>query len=172
MTLAAFQSGGSGDGIQPGIDFFAKLKKAGNFLAVTPTQATVASGETPVVIQWNFNNLSWGAAGGASGNPDFKTVVLPGTDVASYYNQAINADAPHPAAARLWEEWIYSPEVQNLYLASSSYPATLDALIANKMVDQSVLTKVGKPDKIVQLTIDQNSKAGALLSSKWAAAIV
>jgi putative spermidine/putrescine transport system substrate-binding protein len=171
VTLAAFQSRGSGDDIQPGIDFFAKLKKAGNFLAVTPTQATVASGETPVVIQWNFNNLSWGAAGGASGNPDFETVVLPGTGVASYYNQAINADAPHPAAARLWEEWIYSPEVQNLYLASSSYPATLDAMIANKTVDQSVLTKVGKPDKIVQLTVDQNTKAGTLLSSKWAAAI-
>ncbi|CAN5427827.1 extracellular solute-binding protein [soil metagenome] len=172
VYLAALQSKGSADDIQPGIDFFSKLKKAGNFLAVTPTQATVASGETPVVLQWSYNNLAWGAAGGTSGNPDYKTVILPGTALGSYYNQAINVDAPHPAAARLWEEYIYSPEVQNLYLAAGAYPATLQAMIANKTVDQKTLTTVGEPPKdFVQLTAAQATTAGALLNSKWAAAI-
>ena len=172
VYLAALQSGGSADNIQPGIDFFSKLKKAGNFLGVTPTQATVASGDTPVVLQWSYNNLAWGAAGGSSGNPDFKTVILPGTALGSYYNQAINVGAPHPAAARLWEEYIYSPEVQNLYLASGAYPATLQAMITAKSVDQKVLTTVGEPPKdFVQLTADQATKAGTLLASKWAAAI-
>ncbi|MEO6115633.1 MAG: extracellular solute-binding protein [Pseudolysinimonas sp.] len=172
VYLAALQSGGSADNIQPGVDFFGKLKKAGNFLAVTPTQATVASGETPVVLQWSYNNLAWGAAGGSAGNPDYKTVILPGTALGSYYNQAINVDSPHPAAARLWEEYIYSPEVQNLYLASGAYPATLQAMIAAKSVDQKVLTTVGEPPKdFVQLTADQATKAGTLLAAKWAAAI-
>jgi putative spermidine/putrescine transport system substrate-binding protein len=172
VYLAALQSGGTADNIQPGIDFFGKLKKAGNFLAVTPTQATVASGETPVVLQWSYNNLAWGAAGGTSGNPDYKTVILPGTALGSYYNQAISVDAPHPAAARLWEEYIYSPAVQNLYLASGAYPATLQAMITAKSVDQKVLTSVGEPPKdFVQLTADQATKAGTLLASKWAAAI-
>ncbi|MFC5500946.1 ABC transporter substrate-binding protein [Lysinimonas soli] len=172
VYLAALQNGGSADNIQAGVDFFGKLKKAGNYLGVTPTQATVASGETPVVIQWSYNNLAWGAAGGSAGNPDFKTVVLPGTALGSYYNQAINVDAPHPAAARLWEEWIYSPEVQNLYLASGAYPATLQAMIKNKTVDQKVLKSVGEPPKdFVQLTADQASKAATVLTSKWAAAI-
>ena len=172
VYLAALQSGGSADNIQPGIDFFSKLKKAGNFLAVTPTQATVASGETPVVLQWSYNNLAWGAAGGASGNPDYKTVVLPGTALGSYYNQAINVDAPHPAAARLWEEYLYSPDVQNLYLAAGAYPATLQAMMAAKTVNQQTLTSVGEPPKdFVQLTAAQATAAGALLNSKWAAAI-
>ncbi len=172
VYLAALQSGGTADNIQSGIDFFSKLKKAGNFLAVTPTQATVASGETPVVIQWSFNNLAWGAAGGASGNPDYKTAILKGSALGSYYNQAINVDAPHPAAARLWEEYIYGVGVQNLYLASASYPATLQAMIAAKTVDQATLTAVGQaPKDFVQLTADQATTAGALLSSKWAAAI-
>ena len=34
--------------------------------------------------------------------------------MAGYYYQAINADAPHPAAARLWQEFLYSDEGQNL----------------------------------------------------------
>jgi putative spermidine/putrescine transport system substrate-binding protein len=172
VYLAALQSGGKADNIQPGIDFFGKLKAAGNFLAVTPTQATVASGETPVVIQWSYNNLAWGAAGGSSGNANYKTVVLPGTALGSYYNQAINVDAPHPAAARLWEEWIYSPEVQNLYLASGAYPATLTAMESAKTVDAKVLATVGAaPKDFVQLTADQATAAATLLTSKWAATV-
>ena len=172
VYLAALQNKGTAADIQPGIDFFQKLKQAGNFQAVTPTQATVVSGETPVVIQWSYNNLAWGAAGGAAGNPNFKTVILPGTALGSYYNQAINVDAPHPAAARLWEEWIYGPEVQNLYLAAGAYPATLAAMEANKTVDAKVLKTVGAPPKnLVQLTAEQAAAAGTLLSSKWAAAI-
>ncbi|GGF16956.1 ABC transporter substrate-binding protein [Subtercola lobariae] len=172
VYLAALQSGGSADNIQPGIDFFSQLKKAGNFLAVTPTQATVASGETPVVIQWSYNNLAWGAAGGTSGNPDYKTVVLPGSALGSYYNQAISVDAPHPAAARLWEEYIYSPEVQNLYLASGAYPATLTAMQSGNTVDKTVLATVGAPPQnFVQLTADQATAAAGLLKSGWASAI-
>ncbi|MCU1421431.1 MAG: transporter substrate-binding protein [Microbacteriaceae bacterium] len=172
VYLAALQNKGTADNIQPGIDFFQKLKQAGNYLAVTPTQATVASGETPVVIQWSYNNLAWGAAGGDAGNKNFKTVVLPGTALGSYYNQAINVDAPHPAAARLWEEYLYTPEVQNLFLASGAYPATLAAMQTNKTVDTKVLATVGAPPKnFVQLTADQATKAGSLLASKWASAI-
>jgi putative spermidine/putrescine transport system substrate-binding protein len=172
VYLAALQNKGSASNIQPGVDFFAKLKKSGNFLAVTPTQATVVSGETPVVIQWSFNNLAWGEAGGAAGNPNFKTVVLPGTALGSYYNQAISVDAPHPAAARLWEEYLYTPAVQNLFLASGSYPATLAAMETAKTVDAKVLAAVGSaPKDFVQLTADQATTAGTLLAAKWAAAI-
>lgn len=172
VYMAALQSGGSADNIQPGIDFFQKLKAAGNFLGTLPTQATVASDETPVVIQWSFNNVAWGPAAGSSGNPNWKTVVLPGAGLGSYYNQTINADAPNPAAARLWEEYLYTPEVQNLYLAAGAYPAELAAMEKAKTVDQATLTKVGAaPKDLVQLTADQATKAASLLSSKWAAAV-
>jgi putative spermidine/putrescine transport system substrate-binding protein len=172
VYMAALQSGGSADDIQPGIDFFQKLKRAGNFLSTLPTQATVASGETPVVIQWSFNNVAWGPAAGSAGNPNWKTVVLPGAGLGSYYNQTINADAPNPAAARLWEEYIYSPAVQNLYLAAGAYPAQLAAMEKAKTVDAATLAKVGAaPQDLVQLTADQATKAASLLSAKWAAAV-
>jgi len=169
---ATLQSGGTADDITPGVQFFSKLKKAGNFLSVLPTQATVSSGETPVVIQWSYNNLAWGPDGGSTGNPNWKTLVLPGVALGSYYNQAINVDAPHPAAARLWEEYLYSPEVQNLFLASGAYPSTLQAMIANKTVDQSVLQSVGEPPKnFVQFTSDQAAAAAKVLAASWSSAI-
>jgi putative spermidine/putrescine transport system substrate-binding protein len=172
VYLAAVQSGGSPDDVQPGIDFFGKLKKAGNMISVLPTQATVNSGQTPVVIQWSFNNVAWGAAGGSAGNPNWKTVILPGTAIGSYYNQAISKTAANPAAARLWEEWIYSPEVQNLYLAAGAYPSTLQAMQKNGTLDQDVLKSVGEaPADLVQLTDDQAAKAATVLKSGWSKAI-
>ncbi len=96
VYLAALENGGSADDITKGVDFFGKLKQAGNFQNVLPSQATVASGETPVVVQWSYNNLAWGPAAGASGNENWKTVVPEGQALGSYYSQAINKDAPHP----------------------------------------------------------------------------
>lgn len=172
VYMAALQSGGSADDVQPGVDFFQKLKQAGNFLPTLASQATVASGETPVVIQWSFNNVAWGPAAGSSGNPNWKVVVLPGAGLGSYYNQTINADGPNPAAARLWEEYLYTPEVQNLFLAAGAYPAQLAAMEKAKTVDQATLTKVGAaPKDFVQLTADQATTAASLLSAKWAAAV-
>ncbi|MEN0103778.1 MAG: ABC transporter substrate-binding protein, partial [Curtobacterium sp.] len=143
VYLAALENGGSADDITKGVEYFGKLKQAGNFQNVLPTQATVASGETPVVVQWSYNNLAWGPAAGTSGNKNWKTVVPKGQALGSYYSQAINKDAPHPAAARLWQEWIASADVQNLYLQAGAFPSTLAALEKSGKVDQDALDAAG-----------------------------
>ncbi|MFT2818099.1 ABC transporter substrate-binding protein [Leifsonia sp. A12D58] len=167
VGLATVQSGGTLDDFQPGIDYFQKLNKAGNFLTVNPTPATIASGETGVVFDWSYTNLA--AAATVDG---WKVTTLPGVAYTSYYNQAINKDAPHPAAARLWQEFIFSPEAQNLYLAAGAYPVTLDAMIAAKTVDQTALDAVGElPADRVTPTTEQSDAANALLAQNWASAV-
>ncbi|GAB3139552.1 ABC transporter substrate-binding protein [Marisediminicola antarctica] len=167
VGLAAAQRGGSLDDFQPGIDFFSELNAAGNFLPLDPTEATIASGETPVVFDWSYNNLAV-----ASTVDGWEVTTLPGVAYTSYYNQAINADAPHPAAARLWQEFIFSPEAQNLYLAAGAYPVTLVAMVDAGTVDQGALDAVGElPEDLVTPTTEQSEAAAALLAEKWAAAI-
>ncbi|GAA3342183.1 extracellular solute-binding protein [Curtobacterium pusillum] len=169
VYLAALENGGSADDITAGVTYFGKLKQAGNFQNVLPTQATVASGETPVVIQWSYNNLAWGPAAGASGNKNWKTVVPEGQALGSYYSQAISKDAPHPAAARLWQEYIASPDVQNLYLQAGAFPSTLAALEKSGKVDQDALDAAGgAPKDYVELTDEQATAAAKVLSAKWA----
>jgi len=169
VQWAALQDGGSADDVQAGIDFFGELADAGNFLPTDPTPATIASGETPVVFDWSYNNL---AAAADAGGRDWKTAVLPGTALASYYNQAINVDAPHPAAARLWQEFIMSDEAQNLYLAAGAYPVRMAAMTEAGTVDQDALAAVGEqPADTVQLTSEQTEAASALLASTWASTI-
>ncbi|PYY63719.1 ABC transporter substrate-binding protein [Curtobacterium sp. MCPF17_003] len=168
VYLAALENGGSADDITKGVDYFGDLKKAGNFQNVLPTQATVASGETPVVIQWSYNNLAWGPAAGGSGNKDWKTVVPEGQALGSYYSQAITKDAPHPAAARLWQEYIASPEAQNLYLQAGAFPATLSAMEKSGKVDQDALDAAGgAPKDYVELTDAQVADAAKVLKAKW-----
>jgi putative spermidine/putrescine transport system substrate-binding protein len=167
VGLAAAQSGGSMDDFQPGIDFFEQLNDAGNFIPVNATAATIASGETKVVFDWSYNNLAAAAA-----TPGWEVTTLPGAIYTSFYNQAINVDAPHPAAARLWQEFLYSPEAQNLFIVGGAYPVTIQTLQDAGTVDQAALDTLGALEgDLVTPTSAQAEAAGALLAEKWAAAV-
>ena len=167
VGLANVQSGGTLDDFQPGIDFFSELNKAGNMLKVDVTTATVASGETPVVFDWDYLNATH-----VADNKAWKVRILPGTGYAAYYNQAINKNAPHPAAARLWQEFLYSDEAQNLWLKGGARPARMEAMIAAGTIDAAAAAALpSAPDDVVVPTEKQSTDAGTLLGEKWAAAV-
>ena len=164
VGLAAIQSGGTVDDFQPGIDFFAELNAEGNFLPLDPTPATIASGETAVVFDWSYNNLAE-----AQNVPSWKTVVLEGPSYGAYYNQAVNVDAPNPAAARLWQEFIFSDEAQNLYLEAGAYPVRLAAMEEAGTVDSAAAETAGSaPEELLSPDTAQTDAANALLAEQWA----
>lgn len=163
VAMATVQRGGELDSFQDGVDFFVELNDAGNFLPLDPTPATIASGETPVVIDWSFNNI-----GQQADTPDWENAILPGVAYVSYYNEAINKDAPHPAAARLWQEWIYSDTVQNLFLEAGAFPVRLAAMEAAGTADTAALEAAGGlPDEQVTATDEQTAAANELLAVEW-----
>jgi putative spermidine/putrescine transport system substrate-binding protein len=164
VMMVSVANGGSADDIQPGVDFFAKLKQAGNFLPLDPTAATIESGQTPVVIDWDYLNAAETAK-----LPSWKVVVPENAVVGGYYYQAINKDAPHPAAARLWQEYLYSDEGQNLFLGGGARPVRADDMVKAGSIDQAAYTKLPKVTGTpVLLTPDQNTKAASVLSKEWA----
>jgi putative spermidine/putrescine transport system substrate-binding protein len=170
VVMAALANGGSADDIAKGVDFFSQLKKAGNFLPVDPTPATIESGQTPVVIDWDYLNVGQGQK--LVGKIDWKTVVPANAVVGGYYVQAINADAPHPAAARLWQEFLYSDEGQNLWLKGGARPVRADAMKAAGTIDSMAFgalpAATGTP---VFLTEAQTQTAKDYLAANWAKAI-
>ncbi|WP_029149706.1 ABC transporter substrate-binding protein [Microbacterium indicum] len=167
VGLATLQSGGDLDDFQPGIDFFQELNAAGNFLKVDVTPATIESGETPVVFDWDYLNATHTAD-----NDDWKVVVFDDLGYAGYYNQAINKDAAHPAAARLWQEFLYSDKVQNLWLAGGARPVRMDAMTEAGTIDADLASALpATPAETLVPTEEQSSAAGELLGSEWAAAI-
>jgi len=170
VVMASLGSGGSADDIAPGVEFFKKLKAAGNFLPVDPSPATIESGQTPVVIDWDYTNAAQTAK--LAGKIDWKTVVPAGAQIGAYYNQAINVDAPHPAAARLWQEFLYSDEGQNIYLQGLSRPVRLEAMTKSGKADSAAAAKLPKTEgKQVFQTREQADKAKQVLTATWAQAV-
>ncbi|AGZ42459.1 putative ABC transporter substrate-binding protein [Actinoplanes friuliensis DSM 7358] len=170
VVMASLGSGGTADDIAPGVEFFGKLKKAGNFLPVDPTPATVESGQTPVVIDWDYLNVAQGTK--LTGKLDWKTVVPANAVVGSYYVQAISKDAPHPAAARLWQEFLYSDEGQNLWLKGGARPVRADAMEKAGTIDKTAYAALPKAEGTpVFQTEAQTAKAKEYLSANWAKAI-
>jgi putative spermidine/putrescine transport system substrate-binding protein len=170
VAMASLGSGGSADDIAPGVNFFAQLKKAGNFLPVDPTPATIESGQTPVVFDWDYLNVAQGAK--LTGKVQWKTVVPANAVLGSYYVQAISKDGPHPAAARLWEEFLYSDAGQNLWLKGSARPVRADAMVKAGTIDATAYAALPKVEGTpVFLTDAQTTKAKEYLSANWSKAI-
>ncbi|WP_193045730.1 ABC transporter substrate-binding protein [Mycolicibacterium baixiangningiae] len=167
VMMVALSQGGSADDIAPGVEFFRKLKESGNFLPVDPTPATIESGQTPVVIDWDYLN-----AAETKKLPSWQVVVPPGPAVAGYYYQAVNKEAPHPAAARLWQEFLYSDEGQNLYLGGGARPVRAEPMQKAGTLDKAAWDALpaveGEP---VIVSVDQNKKATEYLAGNWASAI-
>ena len=170
VLMTSLANGGSADDIAKGVDFFRQLKAGGNFLPLDPTNATIESGQTPVVIDWDYLNTAEGKK--LTGAKQWKTVVPANAVVGGYYAQAINASGPHPAAARLWEEFLYSDQGQNLWLKGGARPVRADAMQQAGTLDKTLYAALpavtGTP---VLLTPAQTDKAAATLNDTWAKAI-
>jgi putative spermidine/putrescine transport system substrate-binding protein len=167
VVMTALSLGGTPDDISKGVAFFKALKTAGNFLPVDPTGATIESGQTPVVLDWDYLNVA--AARKLAFTRSWRTVVPAGAMVGGYYVQAINKDAPHPAAARLWEEYLYSDEGQNLFLKGGVRPVRESAMVAAGTIDKTAYGALPHATgTTVFLTKAQNDKANAYLVANWA----
>ncbi len=167
VLMASILNGGSADDLAPGVDFWKKVNEAGNFIPIDVTPATIESGQTPVVVDWDYLNVAETKA-----LPSWKVMVPEGGVVGGFYFQAMNADAPHPNAARLWEEFLYSDEGQNLWLAGGAHPIRADAMVEAGTIDQKLYDKLppieGTP---VYSTVEQTKKGAQYLNDTWAAAI-
>ena len=100
------------------------MKEAGNFNPVEITPATIQSGETPLAIDWDYLNAGLTETLSEQG-VEWQVAVPSDGLFGGYYSQAISAYAPHPAAARLWQEFLYSDEGQNIWLAGGARPVRL-----------------------------------------------
>ncbi len=168
VFAASLANGGSLDDIQPGIDFFADLKKAGNFIPVDATPATVASGQTPVTIDWDYLQIAYGEEFEA--NVDWEVVVPEEGVFGNYYVQAINAEAPHPCAARLWQEFLYSAEGQNIWLRGFSHPARFQDLEEKGELDEAALAELPPAQSYEDVQFpnaEQTEAAKALVAEQW-----
>jgi putative spermidine/putrescine transport system substrate-binding protein len=165
VWAAGIATGGSLDDAAPGLAFFKKLNDAGNFVPIIAKTANVASGDAPIRIAWTYNGLA--DKDSLKGNPPIEVVVPTSGRFGGVYVQAISKYAPHPNAAKLWMEWLYSDEGQNLWLKGYCNPIRYDDMVKRGVVNKDAQAKL--PDSAgTQLpTLDQITKATDVISKGW-----
>jgi ABC-type Fe3+ transport system substrate-binding protein len=167
VWAAALANGGSLDDIDPGIDFFVQVKDVGNFNPVEITPATIQSGETPLAIDWDYLNA--GLTGTLAEQGVEWQVNVP-TDglFGGYYSQAISKFAPHPAAARLWQEFLYSDEGQNIWLKGGARPVRLPAMEEAGTADTEALAALPQVEGTAEFpTQEQQTAAQKVVADRW-----
>ncbi|MGV9778489.1 ABC transporter substrate-binding protein [Streptosporangium sp. NPDC003464] len=149
-VMAASLSNGRAQA-ERGVEFFHRLKRAGN-LAASEQAASV-------VLDWDYRN---------AGRAGWKVAIPGDAALSAYYVQAISKNAPHPAAARLWQEFLFSDRGQNLFLKGYARPARMEALRMRGALDGDLAAKLPATNaRPVMLTIPQTDAAKAYLQRAW-----
>ena len=157
---------------EAGLNFFKEVNAAGNFVPVIGKSASLAQGTTPIVIAWDYNLLAWRDS--FQGNPEAEIVVPKTGVVAGVYVQAISAYAPHPNAAKLWMEYLYSDEGQLGWLKGYCHPIRFNDLAANGKIPQDMLDALPPAEAYeaaVFPTIEEQNAAKATITGQWDAVV-
>ncbi len=175
QAILAILSAGMAAGAKPGaesgakgLEFFAELNKAGNFVPVSGKSGTIAQGATPIVIGWDYNLLAW--RDGMAGNPPMEVIVPASGTLAGVYVQAISAYAPHPNAAKLWMEYLYSDEGQLGWLKGYCHPARFNAMSAAGKIPQELLDALPPAEGYAKAyfpTLDEQAANKEAVTTGW-----
>jgi len=167
VFAAALGNGGSVNDIQPGVSYFARLTKAGNFSPVESTPAGIESGQIKLTIAWSFLNAQWSAV-----NSKWKVVVPSDGQYLGYYVQAVCSNSPHPAAARLWQEFMYSNTGQNLWIQGGVRPVLLQSMVAARTVDHAAYKALPAPSGTPKFAnAAQQAVAQGYVDKTWSSAV-
>lgn len=161
--------GGTFDDVSKGVAWFKKLKDLGNFVNVNPTEATIASGQTPVVIDNGYVQAGVQKKFAAAG---VSWKLFTPASVGSTYNSAISAWAPHPACARLWMEYTLGEVGANVWAIGGASPTLFPWLLKTGRASAAAKAQIGKSKvKAEAATAAQQTAARLYLKTAWPAAV-
>ena len=145
VLAAAYANGGGEENVQPGLDWFKKLRDTGNLRkGVVLNVASVQKGECPISLVYDFDGF---AKRDATGLP-LKVIIPKDGTVGMIFAQYINAVAPHPNAAKLAIDYLFSDEGQVMLAQGYAHPSrkvALPADVSAKMPPESAYGKLHFP---------------------------
>lgn len=171
VHAASLANGGSFDDIEPGVEFFRDLQQSGSFLPVQGNAGTIETGETPILLEWTYTLQPIADWLADESGIDVEVNIPTDGIVSSFYTASLNDDAPHPATARLFYEFLFSDEGQNLLLAGGVSPVRLDAMIEAGTVDEDALDALPSAELGEMPSLEQRQANQQVIDAEWASAI-
>lgn len=153
---------------EAGLEFFAELNKVGNFVPVIAKSGSLAKGETPIMITWDY--LALGYRDTLAGNPPIEVVVPKSAIFGGVYVQGISAYSPQPNAAKLWMEYLYSDEGQLVWLSGYGHPVRYNDMVKRGVIPADLSAKLPPAElyaKAVFPTPAELDAAKKVITEKW-----
>ncbi|HSB79988.1 MAG TPA: extracellular solute-binding protein [Candidatus Methylomirabilis sp.] len=148
VLAAAYAHGGGEANVQPGIDWFKRLRDTGNLRkGVVLNVASVQKGECPISLVYDFDGF---AKRDATGLP-LKVIIPKDGTIGMLFAEYISAVAPHPNAAKLANDFLFSDQGQVMLATGYAHPArkvTLPPDVASKMLPESAYAKLHFPTNL------------------------
>jgi putative spermidine/putrescine transport system substrate-binding protein len=167
LSAGASRDRAAGEGLR----FFAELHRKGNLVPMVGDSDSLVRGVTPILIRWDF--LALGDRDRLAGGPKIEIVVPKTGIVGGVYVQAISASAPHPNAAKLWMEHLYSDAGQLTLLSGYCRPIRFDDLARSGRVPARMLERLpeirnGEADsEPVFPTVEELENARETITNGW-----
>ena len=146
VLAAAYAKGGGEDNVQPGLDLFKQLRDSGNWReGVVLNVSSVQKGECPISIVYDFDGFAKRDATGLN-----LEVIIPSDGTfGMLFAEYVSAVAPHPNAAKLANDFLFSDEGQILLATGYAHPGRTDVVlpdeVANKLLPQSAYPNLHFP---------------------------
>jgi putative spermidine/putrescine transport system substrate-binding protein len=171
LMSANFAMGGDEHNLDPGIKYFAQMRKNGNLKAIGRNLANFQKGEAPIVIGYDLQSAVWKDR--LKGQVEMDVVVpaegvffMPGALL-------INRWSPHPNLARLFTDFVLSDEGQTLFAKGYAHPIRVVAgnLKLPAGLSPQPITKLSANDKYVR---DWNAASNLLrdVARRWATEVL
>ena len=163
FIASTYAFGGDMTNIQPGIDFWTEMANAGRINTLDITQANFESGEIAVGVVWSFQGIPYSK----NISQYNMTAVVPSDGaLQNGYASVINKYAPHPHAAALTREVMFSDEGQTYLALAGAIPTREDFKIAAEYADQ-VIDMSGVAKAVVITDADAYSAACETAKTRW-----
>lgn len=126
VIASAYAFGGSLDNLDPAFEFWTELAEAGRINTLDILQANFESGEVPMGVIWSYTAIPYKDQ--ISQYAMAATIPSDGS-IMSGYASVINKYAPHPHAAALAREYIFSDAGQANLAKAGAIPTRTDVVI-------------------------------------------
>ncbi|HEY8709589.1 MAG TPA: extracellular solute-binding protein [Burkholderiaceae bacterium] len=140
ILAAAVALGGDETRLQPALAQFGKIAKQHRLITTNPSPALMERAEADVFVMWDFNALSYRDK--IPNAADYEILIPSDGSITSGYTTILNKNAPHPNAAMLAREYIFSDAGQLNLAHGNARPIRVDHLklpadLQKKLVDSA-----------------------------------
>lgn len=168
VIASAYANGGDLNNLDPAFEYWTKLAEAGRINTLDITEQNFETGEVEMGVVWSFtgvpykNNITQYA---------LATSIPSDGAIMSGYASVINKNAPHPYAAALAREYIFSDEGQANLAQSGAIPTRKSVEIPKEIQDVT-FQPAEYADAVPMSDTEAYTAACATVVERWQSEII